>query len=656
MIRRFILFALILLMIIITACSGQNSDNTTRDLPTVFVLPTPGDSLPRLRGLLDFWEAAQGELTPQQAEIWRFVAQPEDEIMLRVIGRGNIEATMRLEDDNGNVLGTGAQIEATLEGGSYSVLVSLLTGDMTSTDITRYEIGLSYLNRPNPFENPTLIPEVVGVPTPIPVCGELEALSYVNRLVDEETLGAELRGDIAGHLYIFEGTAGQYIQVEMNRVSGGIDPVLTLYDPTCSALAIDDDSQEPGAILRNILLPEDGLYSVRASSARTSGDTSGAYSIRLLAYERFSPVTPTFVAPPTLTPIPTYLGVTPGPAAPDNRLEDHIPVQGIISDAGSVARYPFYAASGEVVTIGVSPAEGSGLRPEFEVVDPDGVIIGRAQAITSNASGDALLPELRTAMEGTHSIFVRGESSTTGPYTVSYGLGTTRLDTYKGPLDFGVAVEAAIQRKASRDIYSLHLSPGDIITVSATPPIGSGLDPVLELVRADAPNTIIAENDNSGGNLTPLLERVQITESGLYLLRVRPAQNTTGAYSIIWRYVNIAPTPTVPPAVAPVMIVNDTVEQNQYNFYPFQGRTGQRIAVRVEAEPGSSLDPVAALIGPDGFVLQEADDSEDDLNPRFTYTLPADGTYAIRVNGYLSEGDFRVTVEELFRIQATSGG
>jgi hypothetical protein len=72
------------------------------------------------------------------------------------------------------------------------------------------------------------------------------------------------------------------------------------------------------------------------------------------------------------------------------------------------------------------------------------------------------------------------------------------------------------------------------------------------------------------------------------------------------------------------------------------------VRVRVLAEEGSDFDPAAALIAPDGEVLIEVDDTEGDLNPRFNFELPADGTYNVRVNGYISGGPFEVLVEELF--------
>ncbi|MBC7871477.1 MAG: pre-peptidase C-terminal domain-containing protein, partial [Chitinophagaceae bacterium] len=71
------------------------------------------------------------------------------------------------------------------------------------------------------------------------------------------------------------------------------------------------------------------------------------------------------------------------------------------------------------------------------------------------------------------------------------------------------------------------------------------------------------------------------------------------------------------------------------------------VRIRVLATDGTTFDPVAALLDPAGTVIAEADDSEG-LNPVMTLELPADGTYSVRVNGYLTSGAYTVLVEELF--------
>jgi hypothetical protein len=97
-----------------------------------------------------------------------------------------------------------------------------------------------------------------------------------------------------------------------------------------------------------------------------------------------------------------------------------------------------------------------------------------------------------------------------------------------------------------------------------------------------------------------------------------------------------------------VLSYKDLIPDNTYQYYPFYGEAGTQVRVQIVAEASSTLDAVAALLTAQGEVIAEGDDSEGDLNPRFTATLPADASYIVRVNGYLSSGPFVLTVEALY--------
>ncbi|HYO88987.1 MAG TPA: hypothetical protein VER79_10080, partial [Candidatus Limnocylindrales bacterium] len=57
-------------------------------------------------------------------------------------------------------------------------------------------------------------------------------------------------------------------------------------------------------------------------------------------------------------------------------------------------------------------------------------------------------------------------------------------------------------------------------------------------------------------------------------------------------------------------------------------------------------DPIAALFGPDGSTLAQADDSPGSLSPDLEITLPASGPFTWRVNGYNgAAGEVQVLVE-----------
>jgi hypothetical protein len=242
---------------------------------------------------------------------------------------------------------------------------------------------------------------------------------------------------------------------------------------------------------------------------------------------------------------------------------------------------------------------------------------------------------------------VLSENGESGEYIIGYGRGATWRDLGQGTITRDEINEGEISERGVRDVWMLELRAGDIITAAVNPVLSTTFDPVLELAPAYDPNSLLAIDDNGGGGLSPYLQRISIPESGLYLLRVYAARGvTTGSYTLIWRYVNVAPTPTPVLVVSPVFTLKDRVPDLAYQFYPFQGRTGQQIRISVIAlEDG--FDPVAALVRGDGEVLIEVDDTDGDLNPTFAYTLPSDGTYNIRVNGYRQGGEFRLLVEEI---------
>jgi subtilisin family serine protease/Leucine-rich repeat (LRR) protein/C1A family cysteine protease len=73
------------------------------------------------------------------------------------------------------------------------------------------------------------------------------------------------------------------------------------------------------------------------------------------------------------------------------------------------------------------------------------------------------------------------------------------------------------------------------------------------------------------------------------------------------------------------------------DYYRFTGSAGDTLAADIDAEiDGSSLDSVLDLYGPNGTTLLASnnDYNPPDLDSRIEYTLPADGTYYLRVRDY----------------------
>lgn len=585
---------------------------------------------------LIFWEAENGALRDAaQVDTYRFEAAAGDEIRVRVVVRGSGALTQTLLDASGNVLDSGTTIETTIPAtGLYTVRVGN-AGD----EPVAYQIGLSYTDRENPTAQVTVPPQVVGIPTPTQsvfatngsFISEIEAnVEYSGTLDDEET----------AHLYTYDADAGQVIMLTLRRISGQIDPFLTLYAPDGQPLAMDDDALGGrNAQLVNILLPEAGQYGVQVGG----GDRRGTYELTLVEGEQTLEVEmPT--AEPTLEPTP-YLTPTLLFAAQNSRLIDHQPQAGNLARAGDFMRFAFDVAAGDQITMRVEPFGSSGLRPAFEVFDPNGLQIASGSGRTSNAAGAAVVTGVAIETSGPHTAIVTGEDGTIGAFLIAYGRGMTALDRYQGMPESNTRLNATIGARGERHVWRVSLRAGDVITAAVNPG-ESALDPVVELANEDG--VLIMSDDNSGGGRSALIRFARIERDGTYLIRVRDAASAAvGEYTMVWRYINRAPTPTPPAPSVPVLRINETVEDGRYEFFAFQGQAGQRVRIRVQAASGSDIDPVGTLLNPFGLEIASGDDSGGTLNADFEALLPETGTYTVRVNGYLSSGAFELLVDLL---------
>lgn len=590
--------------------------------------------------IIDFWQPVTE--MPDAAfagQPWQFVARQGDEIHLRLTS-ASAGLTLALQAADGAVLDRGNDIRTTLPAdGIYTAIVRFAPGDTT-----RYTLLLEYGDRPDPSiptATPTVTPSITPsptptiTPTPTPVYAPLGVL--IGQIAAENPVSGTLSSDDTAHIYLFTGQGGQYASLRMARAGGNSDPFLTLYDPNGQPLASDDNSGDGSeALIRNVLLPVTGEYIVRAQGKGRGGD----YRLGLTLGAAREPVTPN-IPEPTATPSATATAES----QPD-RLGDHVPVTGLVARPGDFVRYPIVALAGEVITIGVSPVAGSGLRPILELYSPAGELSRRATASDSNAGGDALIPALSAPESGTYLAYVLGETGTSGEFVIAFGRGDSREDIARGDAPPDTILTGDISRRGLRDLWSLYLNRDDVIAVAASPQSAT-FDPVVELVAPDG--TVMARDDNSGGGRAPLINSIRAPQTGRYSLRVTGAgAASSGVYTLVWRYVTAAPTATPPAATVLLMSIGDTVPERTYVDYPFQGQTGQRLLIRVTARPGSGLDPVVALVSAAGETLARADDNGSDLNPLLEYTLPASGTYFVRVDGYQSSGAFDLTVEALY--------
>lgn len=84
--------------------------------------------------------------------------------------------------------------------------------------------------------------------------------------------------------------------------------------------------------------------------------------------------------------------------------------------------------------------------------------------------------------------------------------------------------------------------------------------------------------------------------------------------------------------------LNDLFQAENWTFCATAGQT-----VTIEVNSIGETDPRVKLIGPDGSVLAEDDDSGGGWNALIEGPLPVDGVYTIRVDVY-AVGQYTVTV------------
>lgn len=616
---------LLLLLAILTACTPTVPE-TLAPIPTL--APLPEDVF-----ALFFWQTETSQLSIEgEYDWWQFGGEAGDNVFIRAVSRG-VEIRLTLFQEDTILLEGTDTLELTLpESRLYRVRVDYVSG------AGQYDIGLGYTDRPNPADiRPSPIPQVVGVPTPTSPFSSLG--EFITRLSESREHAGLLNANSPQHIYTLQGTADQVVNFELYRIAGELDPVLRFYDTDGNLIAMDDNSLgNDNARLLNLRLPSDGLYSVQVDGKNLAGDYTLVFNNGAVSVE---PDVQPSVAPTTVIPYETPMIRF---AVPDQRLEDHRPSINSITRVGDFQRFSFFADAGERISMVVEPLEGSTIVPRFEVFDPNGEQIAFASAFTSDANGAAATNGIIIAQSGAHIIIVTAEDNSVGQFVISFGRGASVRDEYQGFALSNSQTTGTISRIGTRHIWQLALNPQDVVSIAVSPN-DIALDPVIELVTTTG--EVIYRDDDGGSGNASLIQMAGITMPATYLLRIYDETGTnTGSYTLLWNYVTIAPTPTPIPSTTMLMAVDGSVIEGEYQFFAFQGQAGERVQIEVVGNTG--FDPVLAVLDPNGEIILEADDNANSLNPSVMMTLPEDGTYQIRVNGYLSSGIFRATVAILY--------
>lgn len=305
--------------------------------------------------------------------------------------------------------------------------------------------------------------------------------------------------------YIFEGQSGDVVSIRINATSGNLDTTLLLSDPRGEFLAFNDDFDGLNSAIIDVVLPQDGSYTITAGRYQgANGSTSGDYELELTA-DGIDVV----IDEPDATPE--------APTTTDATGADAVVYTDEISDANFERTYTFEGSSGDVVTIEMIADSGT-LDSLLILVGPSGNEVARNddQSLTST---DALLPDLTLSETGTYTIIAtryQGENGlSAGNFTLTLSIisanpvvdagSDTGIDPPAEPVPgveggisatvmaVGDTVSGTIDGANLEDRYVFNGTAGQVITITMTTISGS-LDPYVSLL--DEQGTEIAFNDD----------------------------------------------------------------------------------------------------------------------------------------------------------------
>ena len=478
-------------------------------------------------------------------------------------------------------------------------------------------------------------------------------------------------------LWTFFGNAGQYVQIDMQ--SGELDSYLILQDQNGTQLSYNDDGGGYPNARITYTLPYTGLYRLHAVSFRTSGVTTGSYTLSLTGQGG--------VAQPVPMPMPMAnpSGVV-GTIAANQQVQGNLTAMDARWEDKPFQAYQFACSAGQTFVMNIlSTWDNYALvfDPMGNVVarDDDGGDVGLNARITHTCTTTGMY---RLAV----TTFTSG--TTPGPYTMQVsGMGAPMPQPMPQPMPManpsGVVGTIALNQQVQGNLTAMDArydnKPFQAYQFACT----AGQTIVMDILSSwdnyalvfDPMGNVVARDDDGGDVGVNARITHTCTMSGVYRLAVTTytTATTPGAYTLqVTGAGAVMPQPVPQPMPQPIpqpvpqptpqpittgtipapgqvgtMAVGQMVQgrletgdqtMNDGTFadvWAFDGAAGQTVVIDLRSE---DFDSYVQLLDPSGTRLAEDDDSGGNLNSRITFTLQAAGRHQIVVNNF---GDARRT-------------
>ncbi len=445
----------------------------------------------------------------------------------------------------------------------------------------------------------------------------------------EGAITGVLSNDRLSAVYTFQGAAGDVVTFTLN--SDEFDTYLELDNSAGRELISDDDSGDGfNAQIANYTLPEDGSYTLTATSNNRLG--TGSFTLEFSgAALNVEPVQVPTVEP---TASPTAIASQGGDIALNQNVAGSL-------DAGDATNtYTFTVSDAAAVTIDVTSDD---FDPFVVLQGADGSELASDDDSAGNLN--ARIADVSLPGAGTYSVVVSSSGGTGlgGSFTllVSTGAGVVEPTATPevilepgGSIEFGDVVTGALAGESTS--YTFEGSAGDAVSITAE---SEDFDAFLTL--SDAAGNTLTTDDDSGGNLNARIENFILPADGTYTINVSSfSVGASGSFTLSLASGSTTVEPTPLPGGGDIALGDRVSGElsggSETVRYTFQGEVGQTVTITLTSE---DFDTFVRLEDPDGFELISDDDGAGSLDSRITaYALPANGLYTIVVESYDGAG------------------
>ncbi len=451
-----------------------------------------------------------------------------------------------------------------------------------------------------------------------------------------KTLLGSITADAPVKTYHLQGVSGQTLVVRMRRLSGDLNPALSILATDGSTLLAQANAADKTAEL-TLTFPADGTYSVVATrEGQQNGTTTGSYLL---------------IAAP-----PGDLPALPANFEKYTRIDYGDKTTGTLDKTVYAAPYVFAAEPGDTVQAVMTSTDPLDSYLILQNANGDTVAEDDNSAGQSNAQLHMTIPQAGYyALIATRAGFANG--STTGSFTLSLNI----LDPAQ-PADLKTTGTALIAGQPLTSSIGAQIGgvfrfeAQDNMAVDLEVSTAGGLDVV----------TILADSDfrEVARSLAGPVRTVLLPHAGTYYVVVvqsaGPIIPASGNYTLTL-HGTINPAPTLAPVVLTSgQTVNGTINKEIYQVRYFVNvHQGMVLAVTMAAAPGSTLDPMVSLLDSNNNLLAVNDDSAPGIkNAAFAYSSPQDGQYVVVATrsqeaAGTTTGDYTLKVEEQQPVAAT---